>query len=162
VRIRRDRLRHLSCDVPMSSHRPKSDPVAPFHVVLDGLLDQADVPRGTDPGWRSAPACDWTPLGEVAAPVSSSGAAEQMYRDADITATTPDGAPWCVDEAVALELQLSDDLQPGDLERIRRIFAYRNHPDRVGIAYKAHALQRMTVANVLIDQALKAARARAR
>ena len=60
-----------------------------------------------------------------------------------------------------MELQLSDDLEPADLERIRRTFAYRNHPDRVGPAHKMHALRRMTVANVLIDQALKTARARA-
>jgi hypothetical protein len=85
-----------------------------------------------------------------------------MYRDADTTAATPNDAPRCVEETVALELQLSDDLQPSDLERIRRTFAYRNHPDRVGPAHKAHASRRMMVANVLIDQALKSARARTR
>ena len=70
--------------------------------------------------------------------------------------------PRSVEETVALELNLTDDLRPADLERIRRTFAYRNHPDRVGPAHKMHALRRMTVANVLIDQALKTARARAR
>ncbi len=85
-----------------------------------------------------------------------------MYGDADPSAPAPDGKPRCVEEAVTLELQLSDDLEPADLERIRRTFAYRNHPDRVGLVHKAHALQRMTAANVLIDQALETARARAR
>jgi hypothetical protein len=85
-----------------------------------------------------------------------------MYVDAEASATTPNETTRSLEEAVTLELQLSDDLGLAELERMRRTFAYRNHPDRVGPAHKAQALQRMTVANVLIDQALKAARARAR
>ncbi len=85
-----------------------------------------------------------------------------MYVHADIAGTAPTAPPRSVEETVAHELQLSDDLAPADLERIRRTFAYRNHPDRVGPAHKMHALRRMTVANVLIDQALETARGRAR
>ena len=83
-----------------------------------------------------------------------------MYIDVDMPGTPPKATPLSAEEAVTLELHLSDDLEPADLERMRRTFAYRNHPDRVGPAHKAQALQRMTVANVLIDHALKAARAR--
>jgi len=81
--------------------------------------------------------------------------------DGDLADAAPDVVSLSVEEAVARELQLSEALEPADLERIRRTFAYRNHPDRVGPAHKARALQRMTVANVLIDQALAAARAKA-
>jgi hypothetical protein len=146
----------------MRSYRPKTDSVAPFHVVLDGLRDQETAPGGAEAVWRQAPAWDWTPLGEAAAPFPSAGAATRVYGDADLPTATAGEAPRCLEDAVAQELQLSEDLQPADLERIRRTFAFRHHPDRVGAAYKAQALQRMTAANVLIDQALKAARTRAR
>jgi hypothetical protein len=146
----------------MRSYRPKPDSVAPFHVVLDGLRDQEAAPGGTESAWRPAPAWDWTPLGEVAPSSPSAGAAARVYGDADLPAATTGEAPRCLEDTVAQELQLSEDLQPADLERIRRTFAYRHHPDRVGAAYKAQALQRMTVANVLIDQALKGARTRVR
>jgi hypothetical protein len=107
------------------------------------------------------PTGNWTyPAADVAS-LSSAPAAAQMY-DVDATGTAPTTRPRSVEEAVTQELGLSDDLEPADLERIRRTFAYRNHPDRVGPAHKTHAQRRMAAANVLIDQALKMARARAR
>jgi hypothetical protein len=57
---------------------------------------------------------------------------------------------------------LSDNLEPAEMERRRRLFAYRNHPDRFGPSQQAVALQRMTIANVLVDRALKLARSRTR
>ena len=146
----------------MSNRRSRSDPAAPFQIILDRLIDQGGALGDTIPRWRPVPACDWTCLVDVAAPAACSAAAAEMYIDGDIPGTAPKATPRSVEEAVAQELQLSDDLEPADLERIRRRFAYRNHPDRVGTAHKAQALRRMTVANVLVDQALKAARARAR
>jgi hypothetical protein len=146
----------------VSSHRSKSGPEAPFHVVLDRLIDRGDASGGTVPRWRPAPACDWTSLIDVAAPNAAGMVGAEMYIDADLAETPPQGPPRSVEEAVALELHLSDDLEPAELERMRRTFAYRNHPDRVGAAHQSRALQRMTVANVLIDRALKAARSRAR
>jgi hypothetical protein len=47
-----------------------------------------------------------------------------------------------VEAALAPELALTDALAAAELERIRRAFAYRNHPDTVVPAYKAHAPQR--------------------
>ena len=146
----------------MSSCRSKSDSGTPFHVVLDRLINQGNAPGGATPHWRPIPACDWTSLAEVAAPAACDIATGQMYIDADLSEAASQGTPRGVEEAVALELQLSDDLEPAELERMRRTFAYRNHPDRVGPAHQARALLRMTVANVLIDQALKAARTRTR
>jgi hypothetical protein len=140
----------------MSNRR--SDSEEAFHIVLDRLIDRGDATVGTVPRWRPAPACDWTGLVDAAAPASGGAAAAEMYIDAGPS----EAPPRSIEEAVALELQLSDDLQPSELERLRRRFAYRNHPDRVGPAHQAVALLRMTLANVLIDRALAVARARAR
>ena len=116
----------------MSSCRSKSAPEEPFHVVLDRLIDRGDLPGGIVPRWRPAPACDWTSVIDVAVPAASGVASAEMYVDADLPEVPPQTPPRSVEDAVALELQLSDDLQPAELERKRRTFAYRNHPDRVG------------------------------
>jgi hypothetical protein len=60
------------------------------------------------------------------------------------------------------ELGLRDDLSDAELRRIRRDFAVRNHPDRVPLAQRDEATKRMTLANVLIDRALKRKAARGR
>ena len=147
----------------VSSRRSKSDSGTPFHVVLDRLINQGDAPGGATSHWRPVRRrAIGRSLADVAAPAACDTAAAQMYIDADLSEAAPQGTPRSVEEAVALELQLSDDLEPAELERMRRTFAYRNHPDRVGPAHQARALLRMTVANVLIDQALKAARTRTR
>ena len=147
---------------PKSSYRPKSASTLPFDIVLDRLGMHQDAPRAAPSPSRVAPAGGWTYPAAEAAPASASAAAAEMYVDAEASAPTPNETTLSLEETVALELQISDDLGLAELERMRRTFAYRNHPDRVGPSHKARALQRMTVANVLIDQALKAARARAR
>jgi hypothetical protein len=144
---------------PKSRYRPSSGPATPFHSVLDQVGRQNEPPAVSVSAARAAPAGGWTYAAAEPAAVSSAASTTEMYVHAEIPATAP---PRSVEETVSHELQLSDDLKPADLEQIRRTFAYRNHPDRVGPAHKMHALRRMTVANVLIDQALKTARARAR
>jgi hypothetical protein len=151
----------MSGSFPKSRHRSTPDHAAPFDLVLDQLRKQQDVPSDASSHLRVVPPGDWPyPAADVAA-ASPATSAAQMY-EVELAATAPKATPRSIEEAVAQELQLSDDLEPADLERIRRTFAYRNHPDRFGPAHKPHALGRMTVANVLIDQALKAARTRAR
>lgn len=59
------------------------------------------------------------------------------------------------DEQIAEELGLRADLAIGDLKRIRRDFAKKNHPDRFEPAQRVAAARRMSVANMLIDQRLK-------
>jgi hypothetical protein len=140
------------------SRRSKSGPEEPFHIVLERLMDRGNAPSATRASWRPAPGCDWTCLVDAPAPAACGAAAAEMYIDTDLS----DAAPRSNEEAVALELQLSDDLAPAELERLRRRFAYRNHPDRAGPAHQAVALLRMTIANVLIDRALESARTRAR
>jgi hypothetical protein len=62
-------------------------------------------------------------------------------------------------DAIAAELGLAD-ATPADLGRLRRVFALKNHPDRVAPDLRQRALQRMQVANVLIDEAKRRALAR--
>jgi hypothetical protein len=61
----------------------------------------------------------------------------------------------CDPEAVARELSLAKAMTARELERIRRDFALANHPDRVVAAQRDLATRRMSLANMLIDQALQ-------
>jgi hypothetical protein len=154
-------LRSMVHGFPKSRYRPSSGDATPFHSVLDQVSRQNEPPT-VSVSARAAPSNGWTYAVAEAAAVSSAAAATEMYVHTDAAGTTAASPPRSVEETVDLELNLTDDLRPADLERIRRTFAYRNHPDRFGPSHKAHALQRMTAANVLIDQALETARARAR
>ncbi|MEW9808210.1 hypothetical protein ABUE31_19655 [Mesorhizobium sp. ZMM04-5] len=64
-------------------------------------------------------------------------------------------------EAIAIELGL-DGAAEADFGRLRRVFALKNHPDRVPPQLRQRALQRMQVANGLIDEAKRRALAKAR
>jgi hypothetical protein len=59
------------------------------------------------------------------------------------------------DEIVADALQLTPELTVDDLLRIRREYALANHPDRVAPSEREQATRRMTIANMLIDQAMR-------
>ncbi|WEX11669.1 hypothetical protein [Chelativorans sp. AA-79] len=56
-------------------------------------------------------------------------------------------------EEIARELGLAGGGKPKELDRLRREFALRNHPDRVPEHLRARAVVRMQVANMLIDEA---------
>lgn len=56
-------------------------------------------------------------------------------------------------DEIARELGLAKRIRPRDLDRLRRDFALRNHPDRVPEQLRARAMIRMQVANMLIDDA---------
>jgi hypothetical protein len=147
-----------------SSPARKSNTVAqaPFHVVLDQLGGGGREPGAAIFRPHAAPVFDSTYAAQEAAPAAVEADLAGLYADVDIddSRMATGESSRSIEEAVAQELGLSDGLAPAELERIRRQFAYRHHPDRVVTARKAEALERMTVANVLIDQALKAARAR--
>jgi hypothetical protein len=114
------------------------------------------------PRWRLAPDLAWYERADAAEPPAPEATVQSVYGDGDAAAAGQKASQRPLEEAVALELQLDDTLEPAELERARRRFALRNHPDRAGPLYRDEALRRMTVANVLVDQALKAARARSR
>lgn len=55
--------------------------------------------------------------------------------------------------SIAAELALTPRMGSDELDRIRREFALRNHPDRVSEARRDGAIVRMQIANMLIDEA---------
>lgn len=57
---------------------------------------------------------------------------------------------------VARELGFKPGRRPRDLDRARRDFAFRNHPDRVAADLRERAMLRMQIANMLIDDAKRA------
>jgi hypothetical protein len=59
-------------------------------------------------------------------------------------------------DAIAAELGLAD-ADPADFGKMRRAFALKNHPDRVAPHMRQLALERMQVANGLIDEAKRRA-----
>ena len=56
-------------------------------------------------------------------------------------------------ESIARELGIQPKSKPEDLDKARRSFAMRYHPDRVPEEFRERAALRMQIANMLIDQA---------
>jgi hypothetical protein len=97
----------------------------------------------------------------------SAGRVSRLYADASQTRsreTPPDTsvASRSEHEKVLAELHLTSNLTAHDLKLIRRKFAMANHPDRVAPRVRGHATRRMTIANMLIDDALRGLNARTR
>jgi hypothetical protein len=95
----------------------------------------------------------------------SAGLASRLYADASQTRSreTPPPAPvsrLSEHEQVLAELHLTPNLTAPDLKLIRRKFAMANHPDRVAPPVRDQATRRMTIANMLIDEALRGLNAR--
>lgn len=87
----------------------------------------------------------------------SDGFSRPPIREAAPEATPP---PKSVHEQVVDELHLTPSLTSTDLKLIRRRFAKANHPDRVPPAIREQASRRMTIANSLIDEALRSFKVR--
>jgi len=56
-------------------------------------------------------------------------------------------------QSISRELGIGDRSRPEDLDRARRAFAMRYHPDRVPEEMRERAVLRMQIANMLIDEA---------
>ncbi len=69
--------------------------------------------------------------------------------DRGATEALPETAP----EAIARELALHRVADMKSLDRLRREFAFGNHPDRVRPEWRDRAIARMQTANRLIDEA---------
>jgi hypothetical protein len=65
-------------------------------------------------------------------------------------------------ESIAVELGLDRSGAAADFGRLRRSFAFSNHPDRVAPHLRPRAMIRMQIANMLIDDAKRRALAAAR
>lgn len=77
-------------------------------------------------------------------------------------AARSDPVPPTDRDSVARELGLGRRTHIDDLDRARREFAFRNHPDRVSEHLRAHAMIRMQIANTLIDEAKRSLLTRVR
>jgi hypothetical protein len=130
----------------MSWNRPAKNPT--FDDILAGLetsaamVDEAVAPRFGNPS-------DWL----FRLKRSESGAAENVYRIPP--APTPLVIPPTSEEAVRAELDLTACRSHAELRDLRRRFARLNHPDRLPPALRAAGAQRMKIANMLIDEALR-------
>jgi hypothetical protein len=56
-------------------------------------------------------------------------------------------------EAILDELGLNDALTFDELNKARRLFMWRNHPDRQGEEHREIATRRVAIANMLVDRA---------
>jgi hypothetical protein len=56
-------------------------------------------------------------------------------------------------EAILIDLGLSENLTYDQLTRLRRLYMWRNHPDRHGEAQRESATRRVAIANMLLDRA---------
>lgn len=75
-----------------------------------------------------------------------------------LTDTAAAELPPVEPEAILRELGLKASTNAAELARIRRAFAFKNHPDRVAPHLRQRAMVRMQVANMLIDDARRRAR----
>jgi hypothetical protein len=141
-----------------------------FASLLDDLFVAAEKPTETAP--RPTIPFDYLSVADElhSGRIKVSGeAAAAEYRDVgneaeaelsalldevEVAETPPEiiELPSIEPDAIAAELGLADAM-PADLGRLRRVFALKNHPDRVAPDLRQRALQRMQVANGLIDEA---------
>lgn len=144
--------------------RIKSLRLGNFRSFLDmlgpegrGEDEERTAPRAEAPAQRAAPL-----FGDLF-DTSGQERPERRYVPLDRLARLygeqqPDGVqpPWPADDAaIAAELRLGSARTGEDLRRLRRSFAMRNHPDRVPAWLRDEATRRMTIANALIDGAMR-------
>jgi hypothetical protein len=154
-----------------------------FATILDGLFVPfaEDVENGAKPSipFDYLAVADELHSGKIK--VSSDGVAA-AYRENDVDLVAEFGAlldqvklaasgddvlageklPPIDAKSIATELGLDAPVVKVDFGRIRRNFAFANHPDRVAPHLRQHAMVRMQVANMLIDEAKRRALAATR
>jgi len=108
----------------------------PVPPIFSLTPDDSDKP-GTSPG-RS----------------NRTGGPYQLYEREAASESAPFRAMSEEDE-VAKALRISRNLTPAELNRRRRDFARSHHPDRVPEPFRAQATRRMSIANAMIDGALR-------
>ena len=87
--------------------------------------------------------------------------AEALFAAAEL-AKAEEALPPIEPEAISKELGLGGAVAPEELGRKRRVFAFKNHPDRVAPHLRQRAMVRMQVANMLIDEAARKTQRRGR
>lgn len=84
----------------------------------------------------------------------TAGASPPGAGESDLPPVNPD--------RIAAELGLDRSAPPKNLDRLRRAFAFKNHPDRMPVEQRERAMRRMQVANRLIDEAKRTGAGRAK
>jgi hypothetical protein len=120
------------------SRQESAFPNLPPSLSVDALLSLDDG-QGTAPGGAShwAAALAW--LEEQDEPAASAPAPRQPR----------DESP----EAILAELGLSERLTHDEISQLRRLYMWRNHPDRHSEAERENATRRVAIANMLVDRA---------
>jgi hypothetical protein len=82
-------------------------------------------------------------------------AALAWIEEEDEAAATPEPQRPAGDSAQAIleELGLRENLTHDELNRLRRLYMWRNHPDRHDEAQRESATRRVAIANMLVDRA---------
>lgn len=75
----------------------------------------------------------------------------------EVVPLAEDRLPPVDPDSIAAELGLDGDATGADFNRLRRSFAFDNHPDRVAPHLRQRAAIRMQIANMLIDDARRRA-----
>ena len=83
----------------------------------------------------------------------------RSYETTDTEASS-DQVSRTIEELVAEELQLTPQLSEDALQRLRRRFAMRHHPDKYDFEEFSDASRHMGLANQMIDEALRVVRRR--
>ncbi|SKA08248.1 hypothetical protein [Consotaella salsifontis] len=129
-----------------------------FEDVLDEVWHAGLGEEGEDRAFRMTSDGFWNVLSTIEAAFGPTAADQAREGYALHAGSSPDLRPFNADPAmVAEELGPLDGLSVEELKRLRRRFAATNHPDLFGPQFRETANRRMTVANALIDGALKAA-----
>jgi hypothetical protein len=103
--------------------------------LTSAIFSTADKPSSTAGGgshWAAALA--WIQEQEEATAI------QESQRPADESA-----------ETILVDLGLSENLTYDEITQLRRLYMWRNHPDRLGEAQRENATRRVAIANMLLD-----------
>ncbi len=132
-----------------------------FSSLLDDLIEEAAANEGA----TLAPSLRFDMLEQIERlrAETPAFAGEEAIRSYETVTAMPDFAPapelprevpLPTDRAsIERELAITPRASRLELDRLRREFARRNHPDSVAIHLRQRAVTRMQIANMLIDEA---------
>lgn len=128
-----------------------------FASLLDQMIE-ADKENEFVSAARPSIPVDFLGLTPALPPTDPVAAADYLFQAADNFAIVPPEAelvelPSIQPSDIQRELALTGKEKPEALDRIRREFAFANHPDRVSEDLRDIAIVRMQIANRMIDDA---------
>ena len=143
--------------------QPDASGVRFRQVLAEVRRTRAADPEPSEDGFRTRPA---HPISGAMASLdaiarSSSGGVSDWdaalawleEQDEAVADPAPQRETAATAEAIYEELGLTENLSRRELNRLRRRFMWRNHPDRCGEAQRETATRRVAIANMLIDRA---------